>query len=58
MEDFVLYEKKGDIGKITLNKPEEKNTITLDVLKKLIEIFEGSAENNDVCVIYAANGKH
>jgi len=58
LEDFVLYEKSGDIGKITLNKPEERNTITLDVLKKLIELFEMSAENNDVCVIYAANGKH
>ena len=58
MEDIVLYEKNGDIGKITLNKPEDRNTITLDVLKKLIEFFEESAENNDVCVIYAANGKH
>ena len=58
MEDIVLYEKSGDIGKITLNKPEERNTITLEVLKKLIKIFEMSAENNDVCVIYAANGKH
>ncbi|GAG05288.1 unnamed protein product, partial [marine sediment metagenome] len=58
MEDIVLYEKNGDIGKITLNKPKERNTITLDVLKKLIELFETSAENKDVCVIYAANGKH
>ena len=58
MEDIVLYEKTGVIGKITLNKPEERNTFTLEVLKKLIEIFEMSAENNDVCVIYAANGKH
>ena len=58
MEDVVLYEKNGNIGKITLNKPEERNTITLNVLKKLIELFEMSAENNDVCVIYAANGKH
>ena len=58
MEDIVLYEKSGDIGKITLNKPEERNTITLEVLKKLIELFEVSAENDDICVIYAANGKH
>jgi enoyl-CoA hydratase/carnithine racemase len=58
MEDIVLYEKSGDIGKITLNKPDERNTITLEVLQKLIEFFETSAENNDVCVIYAANGKH
>ncbi len=58
MEDIVLYEKKGDIGQITLNKPDERNTFTLDMLKKLIELFEISAENNDVCVIYAANGEH
>jgi len=58
LEESVLYEKSGNIGKITLNKPEERNTITLEVLKKLIEHFEISAENNDVCVIYAANGKH
>ncbi len=58
MEDIVLYEKVGNLGKITLNKPEQRNTITLDVLKKLIEYFEQSAENEDICVIYSANGKH
>jgi len=58
MEDIVLYEKQGDIGKITLNKPKQRNTIDIQVLKKLIEYFKQSAENGDVCVIYAANGKH
>jgi enoyl-CoA hydratase/carnithine racemase len=58
LDEVVLYEKVGNIGKITLNKPEQRNTITLDVLKKLIELFEVSAENDDVCVIYSANGKH
>ena len=58
MEDIVLYEKQGDIGKITLNKPKQRNTIDTQVLKKLIEYFKQSAENGDVCVIYAANGKH
>ena len=58
MEEIVLYEKEGEIGKITLNKPDERNTIDLPVLKKLIEFFELSAENGDVCVIYSANGKH
>ena len=58
MEDIVLYEKEGDIGKITLNKPEQRNPIDLPVLKKLIENFELSAKNDDVCVIYSANGKH
>ena len=58
LDEVVLYEKSGNIGKITLNKPEQRNTITLEVLKKLIDYFEQSAENHDVCVIYNANGKH
>ncbi len=57
-EDSVLYEKKGDIGTITLNKPEQRNTLDLKTNIKLIEAFKQSAENRDVCVIYAANGKH
>ena len=58
MGDSVLYEKEGDIGKITLNKPDQRNTFDLDVLNKLIEYYERSAENDDVCVIYSAKGKH
>ncbi|MFX1268767.1 MAG: enoyl-CoA hydratase/isomerase family protein [Promethearchaeota archaeon] len=58
MEDIVLYEKEGDIGRITLNKPDQRNAIDLNVLKNLIESFKLSAKNEDVCVIYAANGKH
>ncbi|MFX1309876.1 MAG: enoyl-CoA hydratase/isomerase family protein [Promethearchaeota archaeon] len=51
-----MYEKEGDIGKITLNKPEKRNAIDLVTLKKLIDVFNKSAENNDICVIYSANG--
>jgi enoyl-CoA hydratase len=58
LNESVIYEKEGKIGKITLNKPELRNTIDLQVLKKLTNSFKGSAENGDVCVIYAANGKH
>ncbi|UCD02454.1 MAG: enoyl-CoA hydratase/isomerase family protein [Promethearchaeota archaeon] len=58
MQDIVLYEKEGDIGKITLNKPEQRNTLDLETLKRLIEVFKTSADNGDICVIYSANGKH
>ncbi|MFX0021947.1 MAG: enoyl-CoA hydratase/isomerase family protein [Candidatus Hermodarchaeota archaeon] len=57
MEDIVLYEKEGDIGRITLNRPEKRNAIDLETLKKLIEAFNKSAENKDICIIYSANGK-
>jgi len=58
LNEIVLYEKEGDIGKITLNKPEQRNTLDLETLKRLIEVLKISANNEDVCVIYAANGKH
>jgi enoyl-CoA hydratase/carnithine racemase len=58
MDNVVLYEKEGDIAKITLNKPEQRNTIDLLMLQSLIQAFEKSAENEDRCVIYGANGKH
>lgn len=58
LDDIVLYEKEGDIGKIILNKPDQRNTITLQVLKNLIEAYKLSAKNEDVCVVYSANGKH
>ena len=57
MADIVLYEKEGDIGRIILNKPEKRNAIDLETLKELIKAFIKSAENNDICVIYSANGK-
>ncbi|MEJ2294588.1 MAG: enoyl-CoA hydratase/isomerase family protein [Candidatus Lokiarchaeota archaeon] len=58
MEEVVVYEKQGDIGRIILNKPEKHNAINLKVLKLLIEKFNLSAENDDICVIYGAVGKH
>lgn len=58
MENIVIYERKGDIGTITINKPEQRNALDLITLKKLNETFEKSAKNDDVCVVYTANGKH
>ena len=39
MTDKVLYEKKGEIAYITLNRPEVKNAIDLDVQRRLHEIW-------------------
>ncbi len=57
-EEEVLYNKEGDIGIITLNKPEQRNTLDLNTLNQLVEAFRKSANNQDVCVIYQAEGKH
>jgi len=57
-ENDVIYEKEGNIGKITINKPVQNNALDLNTLKKLISAFEQSAKNEDICVIYSAEGKH
>lgn len=58
MKDIVIYEKEGDIGNIILNKPDKNNALDLLTLKKLIEAFKISAQNEDICVIYSAEGKN
>jgi enoyl-CoA hydratase/carnithine racemase len=58
MDENVIYNKRGDIAEIILNKPEKANTLDLPTLNGLIQAYEQSAENDDVCVIYRAKGKH
>ncbi|MCP4755131.1 MAG: enoyl-CoA hydratase/isomerase family protein [Proteobacteria bacterium] len=58
MSEAIRYEKKGDIGKITLNNPDKANPFSKDVLLDLIQAFVRSRENQDVCVIYGAEGKN
>jgi enoyl-CoA hydratase len=58
MNENVIYEKKGDIAEIILNKPEKSNTLDLPTINGLIQAYEKSADNEDVCVIYRAEGKH
>ncbi|MCK5665051.1 MAG: enoyl-CoA hydratase/isomerase family protein, partial [Thiotrichaceae bacterium] len=58
MNNKVLYEKDGDIGRITLNNPEKSNPITKEVLTDLIDAFKLSHKNQDMCVIYSAKGEN
>ncbi|MBN1531775.1 MAG: enoyl-CoA hydratase/isomerase family protein [Spirochaetes bacterium] len=58
MENTVLYQREGALGKITLNNPEKSNPLSLEVLRELIRLFRFSRENNDLCVIYCARGKN
>jgi len=58
MDKSVLYEKKGDIGIISLNNPKKSNSFNLTTLNELVTAFQASAKNDDACVIYRAEGKH
>ena len=56
MDELVLYEKEGAVGKVVLNKPQHGNTLDLNTLESLIGAFRQSDENEDLCVLYTAEG--
>ena len=53
----VTIEKKGNVGVVTLNRPETKNAITQDMRQQLWEAFEDFAMDSDVrCVVLTGAG--
>lgn len=56
--DPVLYQKEGQVGIITLNRPERLNAINTDLLDSLIQQLTRAGRNNDiVSVILTGAGK-
>ena len=54
----LIYEKKGSVAKIILNKPETGNTLDLDLAKELYAASLDAASDNDIkALILTANGK-
>ncbi|MCP4007774.1 MAG: enoyl-CoA hydratase/isomerase family protein [bacterium] len=57
-EPAVLFEAKDHIAEITLNRPENRNSMTNDVLEGLRESVERVRQDPDVrCVIITGRGK-
>jgi len=50
-QGHVLYEKKGGVGIITLNRPEKLNAITHEMLRKLGELIEEVKKDDEVRVM-------
>ena len=57
MSKDILYTREGQVGKITLNRPQLGNSLDLNTIRSLIDAFKQSDANGDVCVIYTAKGK-
>ncbi|MFC1461568.1 enoyl-CoA hydratase/isomerase family protein [Verrucomicrobiota bacterium] len=56
--ESVIYERKGNIGIITLNRPERLNAITDDLLSNLIKQLNAVREDEEVAsVILTGKGK-
>lgn len=55
---LVIYEKKGHIAYITLNRPERLNAVGMDIMKEFDEAEAHVAQDDDVWVsVLAANGR-
>jgi len=56
MSDAVIVERDGSFARITLDRPEKRNSLSLDVLRSLIAAFTAVGESDAVGVVLAANG--
>ncbi len=48
MSDTVLYDVTGEVGTITINRPEARNALTLEMYDRIAGICANPGENGDV----------
>src|SRR5690348_8241465 len=54
--DDVLVTRTGDVTTVTMNRPERRNALSLDMLTGLIEAFGKVGDSDALGVVLAANG--
>ena len=54
--EHLLVKHEGDITTITLNRPEKRNALSLDVMLELTAAFREVGASNALGAILAANG--
>jgi len=52
----VLYDRDDTIARITMNRPERRNALSLDHIEELIAAFRAAGESDARAVILAGNG--
>jgi enoyl-CoA hydratase/carnithine racemase len=52
----VLVERSGDVVTITLDRPEKRNALALEVMVELTEAFRAVGDSDALGVVLAANG--
>jgi len=58
MYSYIRSEREGSLAVVTLNRPERRNAMSLDLMRELIECLDEIAETADIrAVILAAAGK-
>jgi enoyl-CoA hydratase/carnithine racemase len=55
--DAILVERDAPVATITLNRPERRNALSVDLMKELIDAFKTLGRDKEVrAIILAANG--
>jgi enoyl-CoA hydratase/carnithine racemase len=54
--EHVLVKREGTITTITLNRPEKRNALSLDVMNELTDAFREAGDTDALGVVLAANG--
>lgn len=57
MNSAVLFEKKGPVAEITLNRPEQLNAMNLDLIDGLAAAMEKARDPDIRAVVLKANGR-
>ena len=56
MYDHLLVKDEGDVTTITLNRPEKRNALSLEVMRELTTAFRVAGRSESLAVVLAANG--
>lgn len=56
MSDAVLYERDGEVGVITLNRPDNRNSMTPELLDRFAEIVVEVRRDLPRCVVITGRG--
>ncbi|GAA0897421.1 enoyl-CoA hydratase/isomerase family protein [Pseudonocardia zijingensis] len=51
VEDEVRYEVSGHVARVTINRPERRNSLSLAVSRRLVECFSDAALDDDVWAV-------
>ena len=49
--EYILFEKKNHIAKITLNIPEKRNALNLEIRAEILEVLGQIGEDDDLKVV-------
>jgi enoyl-CoA hydratase/carnithine racemase len=56
MSEFVQVDRDGGVTTITLDRPEKRNALALDVMVEVTRAFEEAGRSDAAAVVLAANG--